>query len=413
METLSFVTGELKKVVDRAELVSIIDSLTEPVLCGYDLSDVDCSGLDFHGYTIRNVVFGQFSESRDARVPLARISFKDANLENVSFAQCELSRCNFDNATIQGGDFFYSVLHFCRFRDLLGYALDFRYSQIANCSLSTGTFVMCDFYMADFVGATAFINSHFKYCSLTSATFRGNCLNMDNLAASSITKGLGRGTCSETFAKLLAEERKDNYSIQDDYELYHTFYHLPNWNRGNPCGQFSELNIGEKEHDELISRISIANEARQFYSELSGTYTGKGYFKDSNRAYRMAKRKELEYYRLCAKKDFKDKNTISGIKCCLRCSGPLLSKILGYGYQWPIIVIWFIILVMGYSLYHYLKTKVLFVDSLTGSMNNAMGPNQEFIIRLNEFIGSLEPTIGTLLIGFLGFVIANKIRNNS
>lgn len=412
METLSFVTGNLTKVANRAALTSIIKSGSKS-LYNYDLSGVDCSGMDFQNYSIKNVVFGRFSESQDRRHPISRVSFKNATLENVSFAQCELSRCNFDHATIQGGDFFYSVLHFCRFRDLLGYALDFRYSQIANCSLSTGTFVMCDFYMADFVGATAFLDSHFKYCSLTSATFRGNCLNMDNLAAFEIKTGQETETCSDEFKKLLAEQRRDNYSIQDDYKLYKTFYHMHDWNRRNPCGEFSELNIGEKEDDELVSRISIAKEAQQFYSELSGTYTGKGLFKDSNKAYRMAKRKELEYYRLSAKKDFKDKNTLSGIKYCLKCSGPLLSKILGYGYKWSIIVIWFIVLVLGYSLYHYLRTRALFADSLTGSMNNAMGPNQEFIIRLNEFIGSLEPTIGTLLIGFLGFVIANKIRNNS
>lgn len=44
---------------------------------------------------------------------------------------------------------------------------------------------------------------------------------------------------------------------------------------------------------------------------------------------------------------------------------------------------------------------------------NSMDPYEQFIQRINEVAGSLEPAIGTLLIGFLGFVIANRIRNNS
>jgi uncharacterized protein YjbI with pentapeptide repeats len=413
MEALSFVTGSLTVLSSREELTAIMDTLSDQFLCNYDLSGIDCSGMCFDGYRIRNVIFSKYSDSTDEKHTLSRLSFVGACLESVSFAQSRLSRCNFDGSTIQGGDFFFSVMEFCRFRDSIGYALDFRYSQIANCSMSTAVMAMCDFYMADFTGTTAFIDSHFMYCSLTSATFRCNCLTMDNLASTSIKVDNNERGCSKELAELLAAKFKDVHLIQDHIGLYHQFYHIANWNRRNPCGGFSHLNVGEKDNISAESQLFITKEAMQLYSELSGTFTGKGLFKDSNRAYRMAKRKELEYRRLSSRKAFGEKRIREGLVHRLKCAGPLLAKILGYGYKWSVIVSWFIFLVVGYSLYHFFITKVTYAHSLTGSMNNAMGPNQDFIIHLNEFIGSLEPTIGTLLIGFLGFVIANRIRNNS
>lgn len=410
----SFITEPLTILASREDLVSIIDNLEEKTLSDLDLSGIDCSGISFDEFTIKNVVFSRFQDSSDTRHTISMVSFKNASLENVCFAQSELSRCNFDGAVIQNADFFFSTLLFCRFRDAVGYCLDFRYSSIESCSMSTSTIVMSDFYMAVFSGSTSFVNSSFKYCSLTSATFNGNCITMDNLRSlSSADEIVNKPNISSELKTLLSRNDSNVFLIQDDYTLYHRFNHIPNWNRRNPCSSTSHLNTAEKNDITLESKQFISKESMQQYRVLSGLYTGMGLFKDSNRAYRMTKRKELEHYWLSVRVAFKKHNYCKCFSNVLKCTGPLIVKSLGYGYKWSIIVVWFLTLIIGYSIYHYASTASKYIDSLTGSMNNSMGPNPEFIARINEFIGSIEPTIGTLLIGFLGFVIANKIRNNS
>ena len=413
----AFVTKPFRVVQSREELIDIlyhVKQSDERILENYDLSHVDCSNIDgFEGLTIKNVIFSHYREDTSKR-SLSLISFVGSSLENVCFAHSELIRCNFDGAIIQGGDFFFCLLSYCRFRGVMGYCLDFRYSQIASCSMSTCKMVMCDFYMAEFRGSTAFVDSHFMYCSLTSATFSGNCLTMDNLSSVALHPEEKKSDNWPTvFKNVLSRSHRDVNLVQDDINVYQQFAKKTNWIRINPCGDESSLAPDGTIDKPLECKIYIADEARKLYTVLSGIYTGKGLFKDSNRAYRMAKRKELEYSWLSARRDFRDKNIWLGVKSLCKCISPLISKSLGYGYKWSIIVLWFVILVFGYSLYSYLTVHGNYLSSLTGSMNNSMGPYEQFIQRINEVAGSLEPAIGTLLIGFLGFVIANRIRNNS
>lgn len=411
MEDISFVTGELHVVQSREELESLL--LEHPsCLTDCDLSNVDCSQINFDDYTIKNVVFSRYSNNSESKRTLSLLSFKRASLENVCFAQSELIRCNFDGAVLQRVDLFFSTLYYCRFRDAFGYCLDFRYSQIDSCSMSTATMVFCDFYMANFKGTTSFLQSHIMYSSLTSATFEGSCMTMDNLKSVVVPLEEKRPYCDE-LRSILAQQHKDVFLIQDDFKMYHRFYHIPNWNRGNPCGEFSYLNAQEEDEKPLESKEFIAKEAMHFYTNLSGLYSGKGLFRDSNRAYRMTKRKELESKWLSAKIAFSKGKIGAGLRKCVSCIGPLIVKALGYGYKWSVIVLWFILLVFGYSIYHFSVNETSYLSSLTGSINNSIGPYYDFIKQINNIIGSIEPTLGTLLIGFLGFVIANRIRNNS
>lgn len=413
---LSFVSGTLRVIKTREELEALLLENTNS-LTDCDLSNIDCSYLPpFDGMTIKNVVFSRHSAKTEQKHSLAMLSFKGANLENVSFAQSELNRCNFDGAVLQRVDFFYSTLCYCRFRDTIGYCLDFRYSQIDCCSMSGATMAFCDSYMACFKGSTSFHKSHFLYSSLTSATFEGCCLTMDNLKSVAIPLDKEGPFCAD-LRSILSQELKDVFLVQDDYKMYHHFYTIPDWNRGNPCGEFSPLNPMEGKK-ELESQQFIANESMHFYATLSGLYSGKGLFRDSNLAYRMTKRKELESKWLSAKIAFskgekKQRKVRLGLRHCASCIGPLIVKALGYGYKWSFIVFWFVLLVFGYSIYHFSLNEISYLSSLTGSLNNSIGPYFDFIKQIDAIIGSIEPTLGTLLIGFLGFVIANKIRNNS
>lgn len=418
MATLSFVSEELKLISSFSELNDYINESGGRILKNLDLSNVDCSGMKFDDYEIENVIFSHYSDKTDKKKRLSMVSFVRATLKNVSFAQSEMLRCNFDEAKLFSIDFFYSSLYYCRFRSVKGFLLDFRYSNLENCSMSTSLMVLCDYYMTNFGGSTSFLDSHYLYCSLTASSFQGNCMTMDNLSSIALSKEdipfSDDGEYSYLY-KFLIRRHKDINIVQDCYELYKAFESVPGWNKINPCGSHSYLNKNEKNLDELGSRIFIAREAMLRYSWLGGLYSGKGLFKDSNRAYRMSKIRELEYLRLSSKKAMKgpNPNIKLHIRYRLKSLGPLFSRFMGYGYKWSIIALWFVLLILGYSLYHFIRNSYSYMNSLTGSMNNSMGPNLEFISTLNEVIGSIEPAIGTLLVGFLGFVIANKIRNNS
>ena len=47
------------------------------------------------------------------------------------------------------------------------------------------------------------------------------------------------------------------------------------------------------------------------------------------------------------------------------------------------------------------------------SLNNTLGPFDKFTSSVGEWCGSMQSTVGILLVGFMGFIIANRIRNNA
>lgn len=389
-----------------------------------DLTNIDVSNFDFSQLRLYNVIFNSFKP--DEKIPklIFNVNFQGCVLEKVSFAHCNLLRCNFDKykyirneystdcrssvetkisespTRLVKVDFFFCLFEFCRFRNTEFEIADFRYSSFVDCSLSGWDVYVGDFYMTSFKGTTSFYDSSFKSCSLTNAIFEQHCPSIE------LIDGL----------------------IQEDYCLYHdVLMRAENWSKHNPCAGYNHINEAEVENDSLRSRISNSREAYRVYATLSGIYNGKGLFRESNEAYRRAKENEMKKYWLEMQQAWIDDCYLKSVKCLWKHLMILLSKILGYGYNMSRVFLLFLILVLAFGLFYYYRSPnfIEFVPitdsaSLTDSvemafgysLNNSLGPFEKFSNVVGVWWSGLHSTLGMLLVGFLGFVMANRIRNN-
>ena len=440
---ISFVENikNLKVVKDTAELKTLIDQCRKDgtTLKNLDLSGVELKNIDMNLLKIEDVVFNSYDVTRSDYKEIFNVSFKGTVLTRVCFAQCSFLRCNFDKyiptkkelekqnkiigtyeerkTIISEADFFLTRWESCRFRRTDIETADFRYSEFNNCSMGGCRVKLGDFYMAAFRGTTDFTDSVFSCCSITNAIFENDLIRM---------KGIDK----------LVQECYEDYS---EVIIGH-----PKWYKQNPCGDFSYKNEGEDKGNTVKSKAYIRHESSVMYAQLSGMYASKGFFKDSNLAYEKAKCNEAwakyyeviyEHIKLVAniretfKKWFtrndiepndKKDNTYrvsygKVVKNIFSLINFLVSWVLGFGYKLTNVVLCIVALVVGYAfIYHErLKDKIDWYDELAHSLNNTIGLYEKFCsVIQSSWLSSIQTTIGILLIGFAGFVLANRVRNN-
>ena len=442
METkVSFVEckSKLKVITDAEELEMLMKQCREnnKPLENLDLSGVEMKNIDMSVLDIVDVVFNTYDVARPDYKRIYNVSFKGSRLTRVSFAQCSFERCNFDkykptlkellkqnkrmdssmivDTVIHEADFFMTRWESCRFRNTRINVADFRYSEFDNCSMGGCQVLLGDFYMASFRGTTDFTDGIFKHCSITNAVFENDLIRM---------KGIDR----------LAQECYDDYS--------NVIIGHKRWNKQNPCGDFSHKNEGEDEGHVVKSKAYIHNEASVVYAQLSGLYASKGFFKDSNLAYERAKRNEAwaKYYEMiyeCCKWAANVKRRVRNV-FSHKTGGQEEKKkvdpvkygrigmnifsllnfsvcwILGFGYKLTNVVVCIVSLVLGFTfLFHTKRTEHHDLpDELAYSLNNTIGPYDKFSEVVGDALSSVQTTAGILLIGFAGFVLANRVRSN-
>lgn len=455
---VSFINSEnLTPVTNLEELKRLIKLSKEKneALSSLDLRGIDIINLDFNNCTLTDVLFNSFEADETNYKVIKNCSFKGANLTRVSFAHCNLVQCNFDKleetkieankldnqpkevaqedceTRLEEVDFFMCNFEFCRFRRTTINVADFRYSQFNDCSLGECKVTLGDFYMAAFRGTTNLTNSYFQKCSITNAIFEHDCIRI---------KGID---------KLVQECYKEYNEIIIGHK---------NWHKQNPCADFSYMNEAEDKQKSRKSKAFIRHEASVVYANLSGFYGGKGLFRDSNIAYEKAKRNEAwskvftladEFHKLFSNIKYLPKRALQSIfkrvdgkpasasnisertwervsllqiiKCIFGLISFCLSWILGFGYKLRNVILCYIALVLSYTVvFHNNKGELVEkyqtdfsgLDEFGFSLNNSMSPHSIFTEAVGIFASSLETTFGILLIGFIGFVVANRIRNN-
>ena len=419
------------KDIENLKTISEIDELKEIVnqckeqrtpLMNLDLSCVEIKNIDMSGLDIINVVFNSYDVKQSSYKCIYNVSFKGSKLTRVSFSQCSLERCNFDSneptlkelekqnkqistelsrnskTVINEADFFMSRWESCRLRRSEINIADFRYSEIINCSLGGCHIILGDFYMTAFKGTTNFTDSVFTHCSISNTVFENDLIRMTGIDK-------------------LVQECYDDYS---NIIIGHK-----KWFKQNPCADFSHKNDNEDKGHSVKSKIYTHQEASIVYAQLSGLYAGKGFFKDSNLAYEMAKRNEAwaKYYEmknectnLIDRLRRKNKNVNTGRICkdVLSLFTFAICWILGFGYKLKNVMICIVSLVIGYTLLFHIKSEDAFpwYNELAYSLNNTIGPFDKFMNVVDVWLSSIQTTVGILLIGFAGFVLANRVRSN-
>lgn len=378
----------LKKFTTDELLDAIKDAHASKVLSLYniDLTECDLKNISFKGFHLENVIFSYHSPEEENHKRIFNLSFENSELKNVSFAHSYLKQCNFDNAVLLDVDFFYSALEVCRFRGASVNQADFRYSKISNSSLSTCSFRECDFYMCGFLGTTTLHDTILKDCSITDAVFEHNVIRIDNI-------------------KSLLQENYDTYIrvLQNTTNRIH--------NPINPSAYIVHNNdLRPDNRKEKESKI--AAESAEAYLALSGIYQGKGYTHDSNKAYKLANDWRLRHHLIEVRNKPLSFNTPKNILQIIKHSGIAL---MGYGYQWwKVSLIFLFVALLGGLYMHYCVPEMDVIEAYARGLSNSMGPQESFAERVGNFLySSTHSAFGLLIIGFLGFILANKVRNNS
>ena len=375
---LSFVNAYLYQV-------SFVDSIL--IRCNFDTKDMNA--IEINKDRIDEDKPYDYEFYSDNRRPLYENDINESDFDGFN----EKVFCKLVPGTvskIKEVDFFLAELELCRFRNAYVMVADFRYTQITNCSMSEVKFYFSDFYYCCFRNATSFINSLFIRCSFPYSVFENDCIRLDN-----IPKGI----------------------LQDDYETYHHIIHYINWIRYNPCNKFSSLNHGEEKGDQDKSELYLRNESAEFYKQMSGMYAGKGYYRDSKESYKKSKQKELSYNWLSFKNYLKNisKETKIASIFLLKTLCNVGTWALGYGYKWQAPVIWLFVIFVIFSLVYWLISPLNIWDAISYSFSGSasISPVCEQISLLVCSVKHFQTLLETLLIGYLGFIFANNLRNGS
>lgn len=425
-------------------------------LINLDLSDVDFLHasdeveMDFDGWEITNVIFSRFNPKNREKKHLYGISFKGAVMNGVGFAQAFLDRCNFDSfeeesAILKKIDFFFSEFSYCRFRGCNMNMVDFRYAKVSDCSMNKTDVTFGDFYCCDFRGCTAFVESNFTKCSFTNAVFEHQVIRFSSI------HGI----------------------LQDNIEDYCKNIFDQNWIHYNPCGK-RKSELGKKsdllEKDIREEAIEMYKQLSGIYAGKGLNKDSNAAYKEMKK--RELRRSWnyikgllasicgtitllLVYYYnskefwilfcyetfpisiyiwessivLKTYKENKRQNIwniiINNIGYFLR---DLLIALLGYGYMWSRVVCHYVLIIMigAYKFcnesienLNFLcncdcsKTADIAYKGLTFSVYNSVGSYiEEYVRGVGSFFANTQTILSFLLIGYLGFIFANKMRNN-
>ena len=351
----------------------LLNQLREKTIKDLDLTRFDFieNKIDFSGKRLEGV---DFSDNKT----LKEVKFQHAVLIDCKFERSFLDTCDFTHAEIKGtgeakyASFKDSKIYKTKFRNAVVETCDFRYADIIDCTLQEAWFKYTDFYRTAFKGITVFQDAKIESSSLNYISFETFCITRDNLKINSSGAAL----------------------VQEKESVYRDF--LAKWIRlDNVKNEMSIIDTG------LASKY---REAERIYRQLSALWEEKGHNKDAEWAYVKGKRMERN------KLWFESPANTIGPK--IRAIFNLLADLIfGYGVSLSRVFTTYIATILLFSVIY----KSILTDDIIACLKLSLGytigagKSSHPII---ETLSMLQTGIGMLLTGFMGFVVANKVRKS-
>jgi len=359
---------------DKINSVELLTKLKEKSIKDLDLTQFDFKqdNIDFSGKLLEGVDFSDNQTLKD-------ISFHKATLIDCKFERASLDSCDFALAEIKGtGDAKYasfkdSKIYKTKFRNARIETCDFRYADVIDSTLQGAYFKYTDFYRTAFKGITVFQDAKIESSSLNYVSFETFCLTRDNLLVNKAGAAL----------------------VQENEAVYKDF--LGKWIRKDIIK--NEMSIID---DGLAFKFQ---EAERIYRQLSALWEEKGHNRDAEWAYVQAKR--MERNRLWSE------STYNKFSNKLKAAFNWFSDaVLGYGVSLSKIFISYFILIVGFTVVYGCLLDENIADCIKMSLKYTIGGDIEPATPLVETLAILQTGLGMLLTGFLGFVVANKVRKS-
>jgi len=344
------------------------------------IKDLDLRQFDFGQHNIdfsnKHLEGVDFSDNPT----LKEVKFQKATLIDCKFERTSLDTCDFTLATIKGtGDAKYASfkdakIYKTKFRNANVETCDFRYADVIDCTLQCAYFKYTDFYRTAFKGITVFQDCKIESSSLNYVSFETFCLTRDNLL----------------------ENKSGAALVQENEEVYRDF--LGKWIRLDNVK--NEMTIVD---DGLAQKF---REAERIYRQLSALWEEKGHSRDADWAYVRGKR--MERKRLWYEsKDHIFKNRVNAA------FNWLSDVVLGYGVSMSkIFISYFVLIIIFTLLYMHFREAETVADNIRFSIFYTIGGDIDEKSPIVHSLAMLQVGLGMLLTGFLGFVVANKVRKS-
>jgi len=379
---------------------SILDQLiAQKHLEDVDLCNIDVNGKNFSGCNIINVIF---SKEKQADRHIYNANFKNAKLKDVHFVDAKLENIQFDNAimegcsfqnyknnivepTIQKVSFAETIINKCRFRDTIIEWSDFRYAEITNSTFEGSNIAFCDFYRAHFSKINIFNKAIIATSSLNYTLFEGTIIRKSNIANGII--------------------------LQQDESNYKKF--LVEWKENGPGVRKTTAKAMWEPNNLNNELIAMPEHAENIFKNLNGLWAGNGFLGDANWAYVEGRRAERKRLKNELKLNIKSKGRRAIKRKILW--NYFCDYSFGYGESIFKIVRAYILIIAFFAclLYFIIPLDSILYSFLCSFFNMIAQTPQELksgSIGLTV-LNVIQSSLGILMTGIFGFVIANKIRN--
>jgi len=361
-----------KARLSRDELIELIQNSKSDWLV---LTQYDFTSTDFSGLNLTNVVFSDFHAHQT-------IDLSNANFQNCTIQNAKFSGAKFCKTTFRG-----SNLNWC----------DFRYANFEQCTFQATRLFGCDFYRTEFIGNNIFEDANLEGVSLYLANLEG--------------AGIRRGNLGH---RILQEDKTL-------FREYHRHY-----------AHISPADI-QQHIDKCFQEASVV------YRALMGTWTSKGLLEDASWAYVKLKRMETltfapwrswKIYSQDHDKDLKGAHLFfSRVRIVFKylpkyVSNLFIDALCGFGESIGKVVTTFLFLFLVCGLYYRVSQGVVdknggvivsLADNLLFSLGNLVSVSFDRLLPANsqtEFVMAFQSIVGIMLVGLLGFILGNKIRNS-
>ena len=383
------------KKIDIKQLSQLIKTR---IIEDIDLTLIDLNGVDFSFCSLNNVHLS--NDSSKFRL-ISNVSFKNAKLVDVQFENSVLLNVDFSNAILENCSFQVNkkvlkptvskvtfaecVINKCRFRNSIINWSDFRYAEITNTTFENSNINFCDFYRTHFHKLNVFRKSQISNSSLNYTLFEGTIIRRENLVSDTIL-----------------QENRDNYRV-----------FLEEWRKNGPGIRKTNIKTLWKPEN-LNKELKVMHEhAENIYRNLNGNWVSNGFLSDANWAYVKAKRKERKRLinDMCESGNAKD-----CFKTGVKVAGNYFSDVaFGYGESISKIIRTYVALIVIFALLiHLIEFNNSIIESFKRSLFNMVAQTDDNIKKESLDIVILtivQSSIGILLTGIFGFIIANRIRH--
>jgi uncharacterized protein YjbI with pentapeptide repeats len=351
----------------------LLKKLQEKTITGLDLTHFDFiqNNVNFSDKQLEGV---DFSDNQT----LKNVFFRKAILIDCKFERSGIDACDFTEAEIKGtgaakyASFKDAKIYKTKFRDAVIDVCDFRYADIEDCTLQGAYLKYTDFYRTAFKGITVFQDCKIESSSLNYISFETFCFISDNLKKNQAGASL----------------------VQGDEDVYKDF--LGKWVRlDNVKNEMSVIEGG------LATRYA---EAERIYRQFSALWEGRGHNKDAEWAYVHGKRMERKRLWFEEKSNtFKNK-----FKAAINL---IIDIFLGYGTRLSRVATTYLLIIALFGCIYKALSPQDISACLTLSLGYIIGVRNPSVPAV-ESLSMLQTGIGMLLTGFMGFIVANKVRKS-